>query len=304
MGCVFCNETAFSKFDFPGNLFLGKEFKYVCCAACGLKYLHPMPTPEEIAAMYVPSYHANTIDVSITKKYYQKQCGTRFNYGIQFDLINKYVGNKATILDFGCGDGNFIANAIQQGFMCNGAEYDYDYIKMIKEGLPKVNIYHIDEFYPDKKLVYDVIRLSNVIEHVVTPAATINALLPHLKPNGILLIEAPLEDNMAVSNWYRDLYIKVKKRTNPGFIFYTPPYHIIMANAKNQHVFFKQFQIDEKEFIVDEFAWPLPESIKNAKGIKQKSLAIFFAVAIFISKLFFRGKSGNGFLYVGQKPAN
>jgi len=238
MGCIFCKETAFSQFDFPGNLFLGKEFKYVCCAACGLKYLHPMPAGEEIAAMYVPSYHADTVDVSITKKYYQKQCGTRFNYGVQFDLINKYVGNKAAILDFGCGDGNFIANAIQQGFTCNGVEYDYAYIKLIKKGLPNVNIYHIDEFCLDKKLMYDVIRLSNVIEHIITPIDTINTLLAHLKPKGILLIEAPLEDNIAVSNWYRNLYIKIKRKANPGFLFYTPPYHVVMANAKKPAQFF------------------------------------------------------------------
>jgi SAM-dependent methyltransferase len=304
MGCVFCNETAFSEFDYPVHLFRGKEFKYVCCVACSLKYLHPMPTSEEIAAMYVPSYHANTIDLSITKKYYQKQCGTRFNYGIQFDLINKYVGNKAAILDFGCGDGNFIVNAIQQGFTCDGAEFDYDYIKLLKEGLPKVTIYHIDEFYPDKKLVYDVIRLSNVIEHIVTPAATINALLPQLRPNGILLIEAPLEDNPSVSKWYRNLYIRFKRRSGYEYKYYTPPYHIIMATAKNQRTFFQQFDIKEKTFIVDEFAWPFPESIKSAKGFTQKALAIFFSVAMFISRLLHKGRSGNGFLYVGQKSSN
>lgn len=303
MGCLFCNETSFTKFNFPAILLKGKEFKYVSCEACVLKYLHPIPDITEIVAMYEPSYHHDKIDKTITKKIYQRQSGIRFNYGIQFDLINKYAGNNATLLDYGCGDGNFMANAQNNGYMCDGVEYDHDYIKLLREGFSDSNIYHVNDFFSNKILTYDVVRMSNVLEHLIQPIGIINNLLPHLKPGGILLIEGPLEANISVSNLYRDLYLKIKRKFNPGFVFHAPPYHIIMSNAKNQRDFFKQFNPEIKEgiFVVDEFPWPFPESIKGARGFKQKLLAFFFVVAIFISKLLFRGKAGNGFLYIGQK---
>ncbi len=302
MACPFCNAAFFKEFNFPITLCNGKEFKYVSCNACGLKYLNPMPDLKDIAAMYEPSYHQHKIDTTLVKKIYQRRSGTNFNYGIQFDLINKYAGSEATILDFGCGDGNFIANAQHHGYICDGAEYNDDYLDLLRTGFPNTYIYHVDDFVADRTLTYDVIRMSNVLEHLIQPADTFKNLLSHLKPGGIFLIEGPLEDNISVSKSYRDAYLNIKRKFNPDFTFYSPPYHLVMSDAKNQGNFFRQLpEIKENEFIKDECAWPFPESFKDANGLKQKMLALYFAVAIFFARLIQRGKTGNEFLYVGKK---
>jgi len=59
---------------------------------------------------------------------------------------------------------------------------------------------------------------------------------------------------------------------------------------KNQRSFFKQFHIEEKEFIVDEFAWPFPESVKGAKGIKQKNAGSIFCYSNVYIQVIVEGK--------------
>ena len=296
MSCPFCNYIEHKTSYLPNTIFNGKKFDYFTCLNCKLIYISPIPNDDDFIKMYPPTYQ-NGVDTTILKNQYKKLPGLRFNYGYQFDLIKKYLPN-GKILDYGCGNANFIVNANSQGFNIVGAEYNKEHIEFLKKSLPN-EFYLIDEILNGEIGGFDIIRLSNVLEHLPNPIETIKILITKLNKNGILLIEGPMENNCNFAFLTRKLYFSIRKKMNKNWKVTHAPTHIFFSNRKNQRSFFKQFEIEELHFNIDEAEWPYPQSIKNAYGIGEKTKAIIAKISILLSSLF--KNQGNIFIYVGKK---
>jgi SAM-dependent methyltransferase len=228
----------------------------------------------------------------------------RFSYGYQFDLIKKHIGVNAKILDHGCGTGHFIANAVHYGFQTDGSEFNPDYLELLRRHFKSSSFYSIDEVLSDNfHLKYDVIRLSNVLEHLHSPLDVIATLKGRLNPGGLLIVEGPVEENFSIAARFRRLYFNVSKMLKPNRQVSSPPYHIFLATAKNQRAFFKKCGFDELDFNTDENPWPFPQSISEAKGIRDKFTALVGQVSMKATKAF--GKNwGNIFIYCGTPAKN
>lgn len=302
MPCPFCNTSNTKSAAYPANQFNNKKFEYVSCNKCHLVYLKDYPDSDDYTSMYPPAYQSSKVESELIPDVYKKMPGLRYSYGYQFDLIKKQIGAKASILDYGCGTGHFIANALANGFEVSGAEFSADYIPILNAGFPGCKFYTIDQVlgnnFTEK---YNVIRLSNVLEHLTTPADVIKKLSNHLHSNGILLIEGPVEENFSLAMFVRKMYFKIDKWIRPTRVVFYPPYHIFFSNAKNQRQFFNDCGLLETHFNISESAWPFPESIKEAKGIKNKLMAIIAKGSIAITKTIGKNRNwGNVFIYTGK----
>ncbi|MBM3206979.1 MAG: methyltransferase domain-containing protein [Candidatus Staskawiczbacteria bacterium] len=251
--------------------------------------------------MYPPSYQGSVVETQILPDPYFKLPGLRFSYGYQFDLIKKYVKSNATILDYGCGTGHFLANANHHGFSCDGAEFNPDYIKLLSSSFEQSNFYSIENVLSDKfRRTYDVIRLSNVLEHLTNPKQVIEKLSKHLNPGGIFLVEGPIEENFCIATAFRKLYFKLSALIRPNRTVSDPPYHIFLSNAQNQLDFFMRCGLQELAFNTAEDPWPFPSSLKNAKGIQGLLTATIAKISMACTRIFGR-KWGNIFIYCGKK---
>jgi len=303
MACPFCGNSQFIPSAYPLNIFNAKEFKYIRCSTCQLVYLSRFPDQDDYIAMYPPSYQGGKLENTIQNNPYIKLPGLRFSYGYQFDLIKKYIGAGASILDYGCGTGNFVVNATHAGFKCDGAEYSEDYVNILNkesETLKFYTINHVLETFQDR---YDVIRLSNVFEHLTNPRDIISILKTKLNPGGIILVEGPIEDNFSIAGSFRRLYFLIDKKLRPSRQISGPPYHIFFSNASNQQEFFKNIGLVELHFKTAEAEWPFPASIKDAIGLKEKMMAVVAKVSIFFTHLL-KNRWGNIFIYVGKTQRN
>jgi SAM-dependent methyltransferase len=300
MSCPFCNNEKAKRVAYPKNIFNQKEFQYVRCNHCGLVYLDNFPDDKDYEAMYPPSYQRNEAETSIQEDPYVKLYGLRFSYGYQFDLIKNNAGPNARILDYGCGTGHFIANAVHYGFACDGAEFNPEYIKLLKISFQKSNFFTIaDVLSGNLTERYDVIRLSNVLEHLTAPKQVILKLKDLLRPGGILLVEGPIEDNFSLAESFRKFYFRVGKWLRPNRTVSSPPYHIFFSNARNQRSFFKDCGFEEMDFRTAEEAWPFPASFRKAKGLQGKITAIIARVSKGFTKMSGRNW-GNIFIYCGK----
>jgi len=145
---------------------------------------------------------------------------------------------------------------------------------------------------------FDVIRISNVLEHLTEPSAILNALKKLLKKDGYFLIEGPIENNFTIANVIRRFYFNCSYLVNPQREVSFPPFHIFLANRKNQLAFFEKQKLKTIDYRLKEHAWPFP-TLESAVGIKQKSMALAASVSIALSKLA-KNKLGNGFTYIGK----
>ena len=256
-------------------------------------YLDPFPSKEDFDAMYPPSYQ-NGIDTTILTNENIKLKGLRYAYKKHFDLLQLFSPGKR-ILDYGCGNGNFVFNALNKGYDCIGAEYNPEHVQLlIKEGKGDA-FYSIDQLMKNKELKFDTIRLSNVLEHLTDPRETITTLISKLNPNGILLIEGPIETNPSFAHLFRKIYFKLRKNKTASH----PPTHIFFSNKKNQRNFFKGFPLQEIQFKIAENEWPFPEhlkEIKNASDCFKYLIAKTSKLLAALSK-----NQGNTFIYAGKK---
>jgi SAM-dependent methyltransferase len=250
-------------------------------------------------AMYPPSYQGNKLENTIQADPYIKLPGLRFSYGFQFDLIKRYGVPDASILDYGCGTGNFVVNAIHYGFSCDGAEFNEEYVDILQKESVKANFYTINKVLENGfPIKYDVIRLSNVFEHLTNPVEIMTVLQTRLKPGGIILIEGPVEDNFSLAGLFRKVYFFLDKKFRPSRVISGPPYHIFFSNATNQRGFFNQNGFSELYFKTAEAAWPFPASIKEAKGLSKKLMAVIAKISIFFTTVL-KNRWGNIFIYTG-----
>jgi len=295
--CPFCYSTVSSSSYLPDTYFNSKLFKYIKCKNCSLIYLTPFPTQEDFTFIYPVSYQ-NGINAEILNDPYKKIPGIRFSYGKQFDLIKQYASGKK-ILDYGCGAANFLINAAHNGFECDGVEYNSEHISILKKEIPKSNFYSVEDFFNNNSLHYDVIRLSNVLEHLSNPRDITSRLLPKLNPDGILLIEGPIETNHTFALRIRQVYFNISKFLRKNRAAKHPPTHIFFANSTNQRDFFKHYTLEELHFELSESEWPFPEKWEEADGI---SGVIKFLIAKLSVSLSYLNKNwGNTFIYVGRK---
>ena len=118
-------------------------------------------------------------------KYFIKKFGTD-----RLRFIKKFK-KKGSLLDFGCGTGEFI-NFAKKQFKVNAFDFSLELSKFVE-----VN-YNIKTFSNLEKLKkkFDVITLYDVLEHVENPVQLLKRLNNNLKKNGIIIVYSPNKNSL------------------------------------------------------------------------------------------------------------
>jgi 2-polyprenyl-3-methyl-5-hydroxy-6-metoxy-1,4-benzoquinol methylase len=105
-------------------------------------------------------------------------------------LIETYSSEGKTLLDFGCGTGDFLQISKDNGWSVLGVEPN-DYARKIANNKTNNSVYNSEEFLKLKNSSFDVITLWHVLEHVQNLNEHISIFKKLLKPNGTLIIAVP-----------------------------------------------------------------------------------------------------------------
>ena len=96
------------------------------------------------------------------------------------------------VFDVGCGTGITARQlARTTSWVFDGADLNVEALKRCAGGLERVLYYDVLERREEFRSHYDVALLFDVIEHIEQPGPFIDAVLFHLKPGGILLVNVP-----------------------------------------------------------------------------------------------------------------
>lgn len=157
------------------------------CNRCGLVFLSKMAADDEF---YTESQMHKGIDFIKWRENTFPDDNRRF-------LQYKKTLQDKTVLDFGCGNGNFLELIRTQGKAKRavGIELDREAVRRLKED--GLECYGGIGELPDIK--FDYIFLFHVIEHLAEPEKILQALLCHLKDQGRIIIETPNADDALLS---------------------------------------------------------------------------------------------------------
>jgi len=167
------------------------SFRLVRCRQCGLFYLNPRPTPEEMGSYYPQEYipYAVAQEHSRTRMHYLNR-----SYGNQkrARAIGALRPQGGKLLDVGCASGEFLHIMGQVGIWdVEGLDISLDATQVAREryGL-RVFIGELKTAaYPTAS--FDVVTLWDVIEHLHDPKSTLDEVQRILKPGGLLVMSTP-----------------------------------------------------------------------------------------------------------------
>jgi len=179
--CALCNS------DDTELFFEDRCFHLVRCKRCGLVYINPRPTREELNRMYNLSIQ---IDKGVMDhKGYMELAYLHLLKAKKFLSIIKKYKKKGRILDIGCAAGFFLNLAKQQGFDPYGVEISKTLCSFAKKEF-NLNVFcgTLREMnYPSE--YFDVVTMFDVLSHLPTPVQELNEANRVLRKGGLLLIE-------------------------------------------------------------------------------------------------------------------
>ncbi len=196
--CPLCSGTNFKKFADCTDYTVSREtFTIVECGTCGFKFTNPRPNEMEIGRYYESENyisHSNSKKGIINTVYHWVR---KYSLNKKVSLINREFesqkkGSNSTkrLLDIGCGTGEFLAAAINGGWIGKGIEPSE---KAREQAITNHKLEVTDQhgIASFEKESFDIITMWHVLEHVHALNERIVELHTLLKPGGKAIIAVP-----------------------------------------------------------------------------------------------------------------
>jgi 2-polyprenyl-3-methyl-5-hydroxy-6-metoxy-1,4-benzoquinol methylase len=178
--CIFCGQ--------PSNeIYICRDgYSYLRCKYCGLVYLRPQPSQEELRNFYNITYQVDF-------KRYKKNMLSKARRSLK--EISKFA-KPGSLLELGCSYGFFLKKAKENGWTVKGLEWsgearDYAVHQLNLD----VSAESLSEFTLTQRK-FDVVTAWHVLEHLTDPQEELANIRKILNPKGIFLFTTPNIDSL------------------------------------------------------------------------------------------------------------
>lgn len=221
ISCDYCNSekhiSILKSKDYVYNVIPG-EFTIVKCSNCNLIFTNPRIETKDLINYYSKIVNYGEIPINLNIKansslFLRKDILTDyFNYPIleknfkrkliQFPnylrlrrgwkrtlFIPPYI-EDGSVLEVGCSYGGYLFGLKELGWKVKGIELNEKAVNYTRKALKlDVEKNRIEDFQSD--MLFDIIYLYMVLEHIESPKAILKKLYALLKPNGKLVLSVP-----------------------------------------------------------------------------------------------------------------
>lgn len=165
------------------------QFKIVECGACSFRFTNPIPTEETIGEYYKSENyvsHSGTKKGLVNRVYHI----VRSRAIKQKEALASAYSKEKTILDIGCGTGDFLGHCKSKNWRTLGLEPDQSARKIALEN-NDIEAKSLNHLYEIEAKSFDVISMWHVLEHVYNLNEDIEQYKKVLKEDGTLIIAVP-----------------------------------------------------------------------------------------------------------------
>ena len=200
---------------------INADYCVVHCTECGVEQIKPLPTVDELKDLYQTHYNFGGETGST-----YTNLRTKFLSSGLYDLWRTIDGDISfhgirgfgRLLDIGCNEGRGLVIYSKNGFVAEGIELNK---KAAEEARSKGFVVYsslVEDFQPEG--LYDVVVLSNVLEHSVNPRSMLYHVHRILNQNGKIWISCPNSQS-----WLRKIFGKF-------WINWHVPFHIVSLSSE------------------------------------------------------------------------
>ena len=218
--CRVCASTRLVEEPF-GYRFNSRWLGGLRCRDCGIIFLSPQPTPEDLRRLYSAEYFEQDYRCGHTGSYFDDQTLAAL---VDDALLGRIQKRKHTgrFLEVGCAGGAFLDAARRRGYAVQGVEFSEDAAAFARKrfGLDVFTGDVLDTHFPDGS--FDVVFMGDVIEHLRDPAKTLNEVHRIMATGGLLVLACPSQTNTLFTRCGFYLYGLVDLKATVQL----PPYHL------------------------------------------------------------------------------
>ena len=199
IACPLCESSAAELVLEGQDLLFRRPGRYplVRCEACGLKYVNPRPTPEELGRHYPNDYFGYEVPEE-DAPWFSRWLLSGFARGIALrrirylEKVTGRIGPDAAVADVGCGM-NRLLYTLKKMRGCEGIGVDFkpevvEYVRG-RLGMPIVQGNLKEASFRDGQ--FDVMTFLEYIEHEPDPGAVLSEARRVTRSGGHIVIEIP-----------------------------------------------------------------------------------------------------------------
>jgi 2-polyprenyl-3-methyl-5-hydroxy-6-metoxy-1,4-benzoquinol methylase len=216
------------------------QYSIAQCSHCGFLQTKPAPGPQEIKQLYETYYNfcgeSGTIYTKLRKTFFNS-LASRLWMVIDGDISFHLHLGQGRLLDVGCNEGHGMAIYRRNGFNPEGLELNERAAQNARMAGCRVHTQTLEEFQPEEP--YDIVVLSNVLEHASNPKNMLDNVRRVLKPGGHVWISCPNSQS-----WLRRLFGR-------SWINWHVPFHLFHFSRKTLSQLLKNsgFEIKDLKFV-------------------------------------------------------
>ena len=223
------------------------------CESCGLHFTDPTPTEDQIRQFYSGDYHQELRTAGASERAFEARF-TRY-----IDWISKFLPSGRS-LDVGCATGLLPRMLKDRGYDAEGIELHPETaqwgsrhygLPIHNETLERLAARHAETSQPG----YDLVTLTEVVEHTGNPVEFLRTANSILKPGGFALVTFP-DISSLNSSYFRML----SRITGRGWLWITCqiPHHIWEFTHPTAVATFQRAGFSVAGFRRVEGKWSLP----------------------------------------------
>ncbi|MFZ1805601.1 MAG: class I SAM-dependent methyltransferase [Cyclobacteriaceae bacterium] len=187
--CPVCKGTSFEHvIDCEDYTYSRQHFSIQQCLSCQLLLTNPRPDQNSIGDFYRSEEyisHSGKTNSIFDWIYLRAR---NFTLGWKHDIITSRK-TKGTILDYGCGTGEFINYMADKSWGTSAVEPSDEARAKVKSQNKNISVHEKLEELTETK--FDVITLWHVLEHVPNPNTLIAQLKEKLNEGGLIFVAVP-----------------------------------------------------------------------------------------------------------------
>ncbi len=181
--CNLCHSTSIKP------LYSKADLNIVKCGSCGLTFLSPFPDEEAIKKLYSEDYYL-AWGIQEPKNLELVRSIKMATFRRELEHLRKYVGS-GKILDIGCAMGFFLEAARESNWDVYGVELSTYAAKIAQQTLGQKIYNGALEAAKFEDGFFEVVVMSDLLEHVTDPASFLTEVMRIIKPGGLLMIVTP-----------------------------------------------------------------------------------------------------------------
>lgn len=228
-GVVSINPLFSNILCLPGNT----NSRVVGCNMCGLHFLSPYFSDEQLGNFYATSYftfeennHRSEI-APVRKQFNPPANFYEFWFRPNIDMISAFATNSKNLLDVGAGTGEFLQEVKKKwpSLSLSGVEFSADAAKKAEDKFGfHFAVGTLEDLIACNDESFDIITLNHVLEHILEPHKVTASIRHLLSERGIVYVQVPMQFNYLEILQYRLKRVKPSYSVNSVHhaIFYNP----------------------------------------------------------------------------------